>query len=131
MADEITPDFIIKANDRLPVIEAVLGYAGTTTGPNLTLPGVTVDFIMRLADPAGLPADGVLPRVNARATITNPTQRIVRYSWKAGDTAVPGRYLGEWEVHDAAGLAQTFPVDGYHVIDVLEDLDSDSNPAVA
>jgi hypothetical protein len=127
MADDETPaDFVIKANDRLPVIEAVLGFAAGSVnpGPNLMLPNVEVDFIMRAAGADGMPAVGVDPIVKESAQIMSGSQRIVRYSWRPGDTATPGRYLAEWQVIDAQGLTQTFPVDSYHVIDVLEDLDS-------
>jgi hypothetical protein len=124
MADEVAPDFVIKAHDRLPVIEATLGYRGSTnTGPNLLGAGVEVDFIMRAAGDDGLPLAGASPIVKAQAVIMSAATRLVRYAWRAGDTAVPGRYLAEWQVRDPSGVSQTFPLASYHVIDVLEDLD--------
>lgn len=101
-------DFTIKANDRLPSIQATLSADLTTaTG---------VKFIMKAAT-------GNTVKVNAAATIVTPASGIVRYDWLAVDTATPGSYLGEWEVTFTGGKKQTFPTLTFHTIDVLADLD--------
>lgn len=118
--------FRIKANDRKPVVSAQLGYAGTTSRPDLT--GCTVSFIMRAArlgdDGVSLLPDSAVPvKVNSPATVLDATAATVRYAWAAGDTATPGTYLVEWEVHDPDGLTQTFPTDSYNLLIVYADLD--------
>lgn len=114
------PDFRIKSNDTLPVIQARLGFEGTATGPNLV--DAHVDFIMR-------PYLGGPVKVNRHATIVSASTRTVQYQWRPGDTSTPGLYYAEWEVHDSAGQVQTFPVGSYHVIMILADLDSDDTEA--
>jgi hypothetical protein len=101
-------DFTIKANDRLPSIQATLSADLTTaTG---------VNFIMKSVQ-------GNTIKVNAAATIVTPASGVVRYDWIAADTATPGSYQAEWQVTWTGGKKQTFPTLTYHSIDVLADLD--------
>lgn len=105
-------DFTIKANDRLPSIQATLSAdLSTATG---------VNFIMKSAQ-------GNTIKVNAAATIVSsaapPTGSVVRYDWIAADTATPGSYQAEWQVTWTGGKKQTFPTLTYHSVDVLADLD--------
>lgn len=105
-------DFTIKAHDRLPAIQAEL----STDAGLANLTGATVRFIMA-------PAVGGTPKVNANASVLDPTQGSVRYEWVAADTASPGSYLAEWQVTWSDGRQQTFPTLTYHTVDVLADLD--------
>jgi hypothetical protein len=101
-------DFTIKANDRLPAIQATLSADLTTaTG---------VKFIMKTAT-------GSTIKVNSTAIIVTPASGVVRYDWLAVDTDTPGKYLAEWEVTWTGGKKQTFPTLTFHAIDVLADLD--------
>jgi hypothetical protein len=101
-------DFTIKANDRLPSIQATLSADLTTaTG---------VNFIMKSIQ-------GNTIKVNAAATIVTPASGVVRYDWIAADTATPGSYQAEWQVTWTGGKKQTFPTLTYHSVDVLADLD--------
>jgi hypothetical protein len=104
----VAADFTIKANDRLPSIQATLSADLTTaTG---------VNFIMKSVQ-------GNTIKVNAAATIVTPASGVVRYDWIAVDTATPGSYQAEWQVTWTGGKKQTFPTLTYHSIDVLADLD--------
>lgn len=124
-------DFTIKANDRLPTIEAVLGYAAPAVQADLDAlataladPATRVSFIMRKAgDPT--------PKVDKLAVVVDAPARRVRYEWVAGDTDTPGTYQAEWEVIFPTGKPQTFPLLTYHSIDILADLDANDDPAVA
>jgi hypothetical protein len=108
----VAADFTIKANDRLPSIQATLNADLTTaTG---------VNFIMKATQ-------GNTIKVNAAAVIVSsaalPTGSVVRYDWLAVDTATPGSYQAEWQVTWTGGKKQTFPTLTYHTVDVLADLD--------
>lgn len=109
-------DFEIKAHDQLPSIRAQLLNADDESPIDLTN-AQSVEFIMTTAV-------GAVPKVNAVAVIEAPkTSGIVRYDWQPVDTALPGQYLGEWEVTWIGGKKQTFPTGSYHTIEVLADLD--------
>jgi hypothetical protein len=122
-------DFEIKANDRLPIIEAVLGYGAPAVQADLddlatalADPATVVSFIMRKqGDPAA--------KVDAPATVVDAAARRVRYDWLAVDTDTPGSYQAEWEVIFPSGKPQTFPLRTYHSIDILADLDGDGTSA--
>jgi hypothetical protein len=105
----VAADFTIKANDRLPSIQATLSADLTTA--------TSVNFIMKSTGPGGA------IKVNAVATIVTPASGVVRYDWIAADTATPGSYQAEWQVTWTGGKKQTFPTLTYHSIDVLADLD--------
>lgn len=45
----------------------------------------------------------------------------VRYNWGTAPSDA-GLYLGEWQVTFGGGLVQTFPNDGYILVNVAEDL---------
>jgi len=105
----VAADFTIKANDRLPSIQATLSADLTTA--------TSVKFIMKSTGPGGA------IKVNASATIVSAASGVVRYDWLAIDTATPGSYLAEWEVLWAGGKKQSFPTLTFHSIDVLADLD--------
>jgi hypothetical protein len=106
----------IKAHDRLPVVDAVLGFEGGAVADLTT--ATAVHFIMR---DRGKPAGAA--KVDAPAIILDPLLGTVRYEWAIGDTDVPSVYNAEWEVTYEDGRKQTFPTKSYHTINVLADLD--------
>ncbi len=118
--------FRIKANDRLPFIECILGYEGSANLPLAN--AVAVTFIMRLRGADGRPT-GTAVKVRRPGVIVDVAASRVRYHWTSADTDTPGGYVGEWEVAYAPlvvgdpPLPQTFPTDSYVLIDVYADLD--------
>lgn len=108
-------DFTLKAHDRLPSIRATFTTAGAAV--DLTT-ATTVTFIMKVK------TGGAAAKVNAPATVVDPTSGIVRYDWAAGDTDTPGDYQAEWQVTWSSGQKQTFPTLTYHSISILADLDN-------
>lgn len=109
-------DFSIKAHDRLPAIRAQLQDALTEQPVDLTN-AQSCQFIMSTVV-------GATPVIAATAVMEVPLNLgIVRYDWTALDTAVPGKFVAEWEVTWVGGKQQTFPTGSYHTIDILADLD--------
>lgn len=108
------PDFQIKANDTLPVIEATLSFEGESGTPMPSLIGTQVTFVMRRLD-------GIAPMFKKPAVVLSADR--VRYAWEPGDTSVPGSYVAEWEVVFPDLGKQTFPGDSYHEVDIVADLD--------
>ena len=118
-------DHEMKAHDRLPVLEATLGFlaapsADADLAATLAAGGTTVSFIMKKKTGASA------TKVNAAATIVDAATRLVRYSWIAADTTEAGEFNGEFEVTRADGKVQTFPTSGY--IDILINPDLDAAP---
>jgi hypothetical protein len=102
-------DFTIKANDRLPSIQATLN-ADLTTATGVT-------FIMKAISGGAI-------KVNAAAVIVSSgATSVVRYDWLAIDTATVGSYQAEWQVTFPGPKKQTFPTLTYHSVDVVADLD--------
>lgn len=112
----MSTDFYIKRGDRKPAITARLRAAD---GTYVVLTNSTVKFQMRRF------ADGALV-VSSAATLGNQTTEPGRttYAWVAGDTDSIGFHFAEWEVTFTDGTRQTFPTGGYHLIDVVADLDA-------
>ena len=105
-------DIQMKANDRLPTVQAQLFIGGTPV--NLT--GATVTFIMR-------PKSGGAVKVNSSAVVVSAADGVVRYDWIAADTNTPGDFRAEWEVTFSDGKQQTFPTASHHTVQIVEDLD--------
>tara|TARA_R110001606_G_scaffold374883_1_gene532923 strand:- start:249 stop:572 length:324 start_codon:yes stop_codon:yes gene_type:complete len=93
----MSDQFIIKQNDTLPTLTAVLKDASGTV---VDLTNCTVTFKM---------GSEVATKTSAAATITSATQGGVSYQWTASDTDTAGIYLGEFEVVKPTGLKETFP----------------------
>lgn len=102
------PTFAIKRNDRLPLLRVNLTRSDGSI-PDLT--GATVRFKM------GSPVP-----INGIADIVNAVGGVVEYPWAGADTASAGNFRGEFEVTYGSGKLETFPNDGYLVIQILEDL---------
>lgn len=59
----------------------------------------------------------------AAAVIVSPAgPATLRYDWQAGDTAIAGQYLGEFEVTRADGSVATFPNDSFIQIKITGDI---------
>lgn len=112
-------DYYMKTNDLLPTIRDIL------KGPDgehivLTDGQDIVRFIMRS------PYSDT-PKVDETAFIVDDEEGIVEYVWQDGDTDEPGRFQFEWEVTWQSGERETFPNDGYGIIKISDDLDSDGS----
>lgn len=106
-------DFFIKRGDRSPEIAATLK---DRNGAPVDVTGMAVKFKMRSFDTGTL-------IVNGNTAIVDGPAGKVKYVWQTGDTAVAGFSYAEWEVTLSAGVTQTFPTAGWHLINVVEDLD--------
>jgi hypothetical protein len=110
-------DFEIKAHDRLPSFRVQLMTDEDQPQIVDLTNAQSAKFIMTRT------VGGAIV-ISAAAVIETPaTLGILRYDWLAVDTAVPGEFLGEWEVTWVGGKKQTFPTGTYHSIAVLADLD--------
>ena len=88
-------------------------------GAAVNLTGASVDFVMRLASPAG-----TTPKVNADAVVVGtPTNGQVSYTTQAADLNTVGTYFVEWEVTFGGGGVQRYPGDGYNVVAVRDNLE--------
>lgn len=84
-------DFQIPRNALLPILTATLSDANGV----LNLTGATVRFQMRV------PGTSVL-KVDAGATVLNPTAGTVQYTWIATDTDTIGLYIAWFQCTYAA-----------------------------
>lgn len=93
--------FFLKRGDTSPALQYSLLPAP------IVLTAATVRFSMR-------PRGSVAPSINrAVAVIEDALAGVVRYDWQVGDTALAGRYEGEFEVTYADGTIETFPNSGF------------------
>lgn len=103
-------DFTIKQFDTLPVISAILKVGGTTITDLATATGVKLVLAKRSA-----PEVYVFAKA---AVIVNAATGQVAYSWVAGDTDVPGDYVGSWHITYADGKKRTVPTVGYFTLKI-------------
>ncbi len=103
--------FSIKRNDTSPSLLTTLTDAAGTA---VDLTGATVRFHMN--DLAGTNV------VDAAVTVVTAASGIVRYDWDAADTAAAGLHRAEFEVTYSDSTVETFPNDGFLMVNVLEDL---------
>lgn len=108
-------DFYIKRGDLSPPIRTTLK---DNAGAPVDLTGLSVMFYMRSFISGELIVSG------EAAIDGQPTTGKVTYNWQEGETEDTGYHFAEWEVQLAPGQTQTFPTNGWNLIDVVEDLDS-------
>lgn len=107
-------DLVIKEGDTAPALRATFVHQN---GMPVNLAGATVTVTIRSQ------ASGpVLVAAAPAAIVGLPADGTVEYEWQTGDTDTPGLYNAEWEVTWASGDTQTFPSDGYTVIEISADL---------
>lgn len=104
--------FYVKQNDTSPSMLATLQDA---EGNVINLNGATVRFHMR-------PISSQTVTVDEAATIVTALDGLVRYDWKAADTATIGSYQAEFEVTYADTTVETFPNDGYIRVEIISDI---------
>jgi hypothetical protein len=105
-------EFLIKEGDRLPPLEVIVL---DEEGFPIDLTGYT-SVIFKMWDPRKGASI-----ISSPAEVPDAPNGKVRYSWKSGDTSVPGLYFGEFKV--LFGNQQlTFPNFDYIRIRILESI---------
>jgi len=121
--------FTLKRGDTRPILEVVLrdpapaGSAPGTVGPVHDLTGSTAWKLHVL-----LPTGTVFSR--DMVVQGDPTGGVLRYTWASADwnaDGLPARPSPqtlnmEYEVTGAAGARLTFPNDGYHTLQIVDDI---------
>lgn len=103
------PKFPIKRNDTSPAIKV---QCTDSTGTAIDLSGASVSFHM---------TDDGDTIVNSSATIMDASNGKVKYEWSDGDTDSAGRYQAEFEVTYSDSSVETFPNNGFIVVEIHED----------
>lgn len=104
--------FYIKQNDTGPSMLATLQDA---SGNAIDLTAGNVRFHLR-------PINSSTAKVDEAATIVTADAGIVRYDWQASDTDTIGSYQAEFEVTYADASIETFPNDGYILVEIISDI---------
>ena len=97
--------FYIKQNDTKPSLSAQL----LSDGSAVDLTGATVKFHMG-------------DSVDSAATVVDAATGNVRYDWVTADTETAGLFRAEFEVTFSDGTVETFPNDGYLLINITEEV---------
>ena len=109
--------YTVRQHDTAPVVTDTLE---DSTGAAVNLTGATVKFHMASWDLATV--------VIANGTVTNigggalDASGGVQYQWQAADTLTRGAYKAEWQVTFSGGAVESWPNDGYAVVDIPADL---------
>jgi hypothetical protein len=101
-------DFNIKQNDTSPGLEY-------TVAPATPMVGASAVFSMRVRG-------GAVIVSREAATIENTTIGVLRYPFKASETAATGDFIGEFEVTYADSTVETFPNSTYIDITILGEI---------
>lgn len=104
--------FYVKQNDTAPSIRATL-KDGDDDAIDLT--GASVRFHMRSIG-------GTSAKVDSAATVVTAASGIVQYDWVAADTDTVGTYQAEFEVTYSDTRIETFPNNGYIVVEITDDI---------
>lgn len=98
------PDYLIPAGDLSPSLVGTLTYADGTVPTGI----VAVTLVLRN------PEASIVYLTGTCTFVLN----VVTYVWQTGDTAVPGDYVGEFQVTFADGSEQSFPTAGYFTLSI-------------
>jgi len=112
------PDFYLKAGDTDSVMAATLKDANYDP---VDIQGATVEFVLRAlaTGPALIDRAAAVKQV---ADGGDGSKGKVEFSWQAGETDVPGMFLGEWRVTFGDQSVQTYPNVGYILVLISEAL---------
>lgn len=108
--------FTIKQGDTSPPLTTTLADAGVPIDLSSTS---NIQFIMEDPFARTVIEDDRTGNVN----IVSEADGLVEYIWQDGDTDTAGAYRAEWIVEYDTGTSETFPVDGYLGVEVVEGLD--------
>lgn len=104
--------FYIKKNDTSPALRATLKDG---LGSAVDLTGTVVRFHMR-------EIGALTAKVDSLASLIDPGNGVVEYSWSAGDTDTLGSFEGEFEVIYAGGEVESFPNNRHIEIEITDDI---------
>jgi hypothetical protein len=99
----------IKRNDTRDAIKATLS---NESGP-VNLDGATVRFLMSRRG---------VNKIDRQSQIQDAAAGIVWVTFEIGDTDETGLFQAEFEVTFSDGRIETFPNDGFILIDIINDL---------
>lgn len=108
--------YTIKASDTAPVVTDTLQ---DSSGNAVNLGGASVSFHMTSWDMQTVIVNRAGTGPNGGALDSTGK---VEYHWQAADTVNAGVYRGEWQVTFANGAIETWPDDGYAVVNIPDDL---------
>lgn len=102
-------DFVLKRGDRSSPLRRTLTDGD---GNPIDLTSKTVKFFMTNVRSGAPIVNGVV------ITPVNAAAGLVQYEWEVGTTDLAGDYRGEFQTTDPEGLVQSFPNDGYILIQI-------------
>ena len=109
----MTPDFIFRAGDTLPTIQATL----TNESGAVNVAGCTIELAMRLVQDDGSLGDVVY----YPADIVDGPAGEVQHVWISGQSATYGYYRCWWRVtYPGPGGVATFPNNTYLLLQIIE-----------
>jgi 5-hydroxyisourate hydrolase-like protein (transthyretin family) len=106
-------DFTIKQNDTLPDLHLQLTDSGGFPFDLRYTAGVRMRMMKRGAQYA---------KIGRFVTVTDDVGGRIKHVWLAGDTDEVGVFRTEFEATDSLGRIQTYPDDGFYLIEVVDDL---------
>ena len=105
--------FYVKKNDTAPSLRASLKDGGDQA---IDLSDATVNFHMRKVGASTIKVDA------SAVVIGSSSDGIVQYNWTTADTDTAGTYQGEFEVTYSDGSVESFPNNGYILVEILDDI---------
>jgi Rib/alpha/Esp surface antigen-like repeat protein len=103
--------FIIKKGDRRPSYSVTLTNSSGTAYDITGATGVTFRF-----------KSGTSATISGAGVIVSASAGTVRYDWGASDTQTAGQYSTEVVVTYNDGTLQTFPSDGFGLVEIQNNL---------
>lgn len=107
----MSPTFITKRGDTRTAIKATLKDA---TGQPVDLTGCQVKFIMSKQNGGA--------KINRDALVQDAANGVVWFVFEANEVDEIGTFKGEFEVTYGDGRVETFPNDGYIIVQINPDL---------
>jgi hypothetical protein len=108
-------DYFLKQGDNTPTFTAVLKDLNNQP---INLTGATGQIFIRPARSGIVAVTG--PLVIASDQVAN--KGMVSYTWGSSGIATPGEYLIEFRITFSGGNVQSFPNDGYAILEVVPKL---------
>jgi len=104
--------FHLKKSDTSPEIAIQVTKESDATSLDLT--GASATFSMKRGNTTKVD--------NATASVSDPTNGVVKYLWIAADTDTTGTYRAEFTVTFPSGKIATFPSNGFIEVEILDSI---------